>query len=120
MTNKNLFLALAVATMLPLQFAMADPIDLDLQVRIIDHKNNDGGHRTPILPPSTAIDDGTLYFYTPCDGCELRITDEDGDVVYSTIIPPSTSSIDLPADLDGTYELQVIRGNFCFYADVTL
>lgn len=120
MTKKHFLLTLALATMLPLQQLQAEPIILNLQVRIEDPINNDGGHRTPVLPPVIGIEDYTLYFNTPCDGCELRVVDGDGVVVYSTIIPISSSSLDLPSSLSGNYELQIISGNYCFYTEILL
>lgn len=120
MTKQKFFFLLAMVTMLPLQRVSADPAILNFQVRIIDHSNGEGRHRTPVLSPSLSIEDYTLYFDTPCDGCELRIVDEEGEVVYSITVPSSCSSIDLPSTLSGDYELQIIQGNFCFYAEIQL
>jgi hypothetical protein len=39
---------------------------------------------------------------------------------YETIIPENTSTITLPLNLSGEYELQIIRGNYCFYGPVEL
>ena len=39
---------------------------------------------------------------------------------YETIIPENTSTITLPLNLSGEYELQIIRGNYCFYGSVEL
>ena len=119
MTKQKFFFLLAMVTMLPLQRVSADSAPLNFQVSIIDHSNDTGRHRTPVLSPSVSIEDYTLYFDTPCDGCELRIVDEDG-VVYSTTIPASCSSLNLPSTLSGDYELQIIQGNFCFYAEIQL
>lgn len=118
MNRKHLFLMLAMAMMLPLQPLQADPELLDLQVNIIDPGNNSGQHRNPI--PSISIEDHTLYFNTPCDGCVLRLLDEDGEEVYSTVIPTSCTSLVLPSYLSGEYELQIIQGNICYYATINL
>lgn len=120
MTKQKFFFLLAMVTMLPLQRVCADPAPLNFQLSIIDHTNGGGRHRTPVLSPSVSIEEYTLYFDTPCDGCELRIVDEDGDIVYSTTIPSSCSSLDLPSTLSGDFELQIIQGNFCFYAGIQL
>ena len=120
MTKKHFLLTLALATMLPLQQLQAEPIILDWQVRIDNPTDNNGGHRDPIPEPTIGIEDYTLFFNTPCDGCELRVVDGDGVVVYSTIIPISSSSLDLPSSLSGNYELQIISGNYCFYTEIQL
>ena len=74
----------------------------------------------PVLVPSVSIEDYTLYFTTPCDGCTLRLLDENDVVVYSTVISAGTTSLVLPSYLSGEYEIQIIRGNICFYGYITL
>lgn len=118
MTKKNFLFTLVLATMLPLQPLQADPIDLNWHVIIIDPTDHQGGHRSPVQPPIVGIEDYTIYFTTPCDGCVLRIVDENGDVVYSTVIPAACTSLDLPSSLSGDYELQIISGIYCFYAEI--
>ena len=61
-----------------------------------------------------------LTFETPCDGCVLQLVDENEDVVYTTIIPAGTTTLALPSDLEGTYELQIIDGDTLYYADIEL
>ena len=111
---------LAMAMMLPLQPLNADPTDLLLQVSFDDPLNDPDGHRTPITVPSVSIEDHTLYFNTHCDGYVLRLLDEDGEEVYSTIIPTSCTNLVLPSYLSGEYELQIIQGNICYYATINL
>lgn len=76
--------------------------------------------KTPVLPPSVSLDDYTLYFNTPCDGCTLNIVDENYVVVYTLVIPSGTTSLVLPSTLSGKYELQLIRGNYLFWGVITL
>ena len=57
---------------------------------------------------------------TSCDGCILRLINEDGDVEYAIEIPENTSTITLPFYLYGEYELQILRGNYCFFGFVEL
>lgn len=109
---------LAMATMLPLQPLQADPEILDIGVNIIDPGDNEGQHRNPI--PTVSLEDHTLYFDTPCDGCTLRLLDENDEVVYTTIIPAYCLSLVLPSYLSGEYELQIIEGNICYYATINL
>ena len=76
--------------------------------------------RSPVRIPSVSILDHTLYFASSCDGCTLRLVNEDGDVEYAVEIPENTSTITLPFYLSGEYELQIIRGNYCFFGFVEL
>ena len=76
--------------------------------------------KTPIIPPNVSLDDHTLYFDTPCDGCVLNIVDGNDVVVYTLVIPTGTTSLVLPATLYGEYELQIISGKYLFYGTIDL
>ena len=76
--------------------------------------------KSPVVAPTVYIDGNVLTFETPCDGCPLQLVDEDGDVVYTTVIPEDTTTLTLPADLEGTFELQIIRGDWMFYGEIEL
>ena len=76
--------------------------------------------KSPVLAPTVYIAGNVLTFETPCDGCVLQLVDENDDVVYTTIIPAGTTSLILPSTLSGTFELQIIRDNWLFYADIIL
>ena len=91
------------------------------QVTIYDPTNQNGGcPKKPILPPTISLDDHTLYFDTPCDGCTLNIVDSNDTVVYTTVIPTGATSLVLPATLSGKYGLQIISGNYLFYGTIDL
>ena len=123
MTTKKIFLLSLAMALLPLSSvcvsALAGPVYLQVRIEDPEH-NQDNKNRTPVLIPEVSIEDCTLYFTTPCDGCTLRLVDEDGQVVYTTVIPDNADELDLPSYLSGDYELQIIRGNFCFYGDISL
>ena len=92
-----------------------------LYVGIIDPTKPDGPvKRSPIRIPSVSIDGHTLYFNTPCDGCRLQLFNEDGKLQYVITIPENSESIELPSYLTGEYEIQIIRGRYCFYGYITL
>lgn len=94
---------------------------VQLQVRIDDPEENQPPvPRTPVLIPEVSIEDYTLYFDTPCDGCVLRVVNELGVAEYTTVIPVDADELVLPSYLSGDYELQIIRDNWCFYGDITL
>ena len=100
---------------------LAQPVEVELQVCFEDPKVNQPSEpRSPILIPSVGLDGYTLLFYTPCDGCTLRVVSCDEVVEYTTVIPAGATSLTLPSYLSGNYELQIIRGNFCFYGDISL
>ena len=76
--------------------------------------------KSPILAPTVYIDGNVLTFETSCDGCVLQLVDEDDDVVYTIVIPAGTTTLVLPATLEGTFELQINDGEWLFYADIEL
>lgn len=99
----------------------ANQEDVDLQVGYEDpDEGNDGQHRGPVHIPDVSLDGYSLIFNTPCDGCTLRLLDENDIVVYSTVIPTGTTSLMLPSYLSGEYEIQIIRGNIYFYGYIIL
>lgn len=120
MKARKLFSVIVMAAMLPMTTVKADPLPLNLQVRYEDPMEGMPFPRTPIQVPSIGIEDHTLYFNTPCDGCELRLIDGDGEEVYTTIIPTPCASLVLPTSLSGEYELQIIQGAICFYTIIEL
>lgn len=94
---------------------------IPLQVTDINPTTFPNGHpKGPVAIPSVSIDDHTLYFGTPCDGCTLNVVDSNDVVVYTTVIPVGATSLVLPSTLSGEYELQIIQGNYCFYGPITL
>ena len=122
MTKKSIIISL-LAAMLSLGnvSVYANPELIDLEVGIEDPEHGDSGQqKTPVTIPDISLEDHTLYFYTSCDGCTLRLLDENDKVAYSTIIPTNTTSLVLPSTLSGEYEIQIIQGNICFYGYINL
>lgn len=122
--NKTIFMLIAISIMAfsASTYAAVNTVDpIPLEGGIIDPTNdNDGPHKGPVQVPEVSLDGHTLYFFTPCDGCTLNLVDENDDVVYTLVIPSGTTSLALPSDLSGEYELQIIRGNYCFWGTITL
>lgn len=99
-----LFLSLMIG-MLSLSSIQANAarVNVELQVEYEDPTTNQGeSHRGPVLVPEVGIEDYTLTFTTPCYGYTLELLDEDGDVVYTTIVTSDT--LVLPSTLEGEYE----------------
>lgn len=122
--NKTIFMLIAISIMAfsASTYAAVNTVDpIPLEGGIIDPTNdNDGPHKGPVQVPEVSLDDHTLYFFTPCDGCTLNLVDENDVVVYTLVIPAGTTSLALPATLSGNFELQIIRGNYCFWGEITL
>ncbi|MBR3481249.1 MAG: hypothetical protein IKQ59_12425 [Prevotella sp.] len=70
------------------------------------------------MVPEVGIEDYTLTFSTPCYGFTLELLDEDGDVVYTTVITSTT--VNLPSTLSGEYQLRLYPtgGTIYFYGYV--
>lgn len=111
-------------TLLPLsssQMLAQTPEDLDLEIGYNDPINGgDGFERGSISIPHVGIDGYTLYFYTPCDGCVLRLSDENDNVAYSTVIPTGAATLILPSYLSGIYKIEIIQGFYCFWGFIEL
>ena len=111
-----------IMALLPLssvRVSAEDPDDIDLEAGYVDPENGQNDYpRTPILIPHVSINGYTLKFYTPCDGCTLRLIDESGSVVYATVIPVGTNTLILPSYLSGEYKIEIIQGIYCFWGYV--
>ena len=117
-----MLIAISIMAFSASTYAAVNTVDpIPLEGGIIDPTNdNDGPHKGPVQVPEVSLDDHTLYFFTPCDGCTLNLVDENDVVVYTLVIPAGTTSLALPATLSGNFELQIIRGNYCFWGEITL
>lgn len=92
-----------------------------LHVRKVDSADSAKSvKRSSVKTPSLSLENHTLYFNTSCDGCTLQLLDESGNVKYTKVIPENTSDITLPSDMAGGCELQIIRGQYCFYGLIDL
>lgn len=120
MKKRFLFFVLTLA-LLPMSNVTVMAIPINFNVGYENPQNpQDDDKRTLTLVPEVEIEDYTLTFYTPCDGCVLRLLDENDIVVYSTIIPTSTTELVLPSYLSGDYEIQIVQGNLYFWGYVNL
>lgn len=124
MKKKRLLMFGLVMALLPYTSVCVNaenPGDIDLEVGYVDPDcTKDDDQRSPILVPHVGIDGYTLTFFTHCDGCTLRLLDEDNNVVYSAVISSGTSTLVLPSYLSGDYRIEIIRGAFCFWGYVEL
>lgn len=120
---KKLIICFSLLLMVSFSYACVQSVSshLYLQVRIVDPTVHDEPiGRGPVDIPSLGLEGYNLLFYTSCDGCALHLLAGNGDVEYSIVIPSETTSIVLPSYLSGEYEVQIIRGQYCFYGNVEL
>lgn len=81
-----------------------------------DDSNTRDKSRTTVKRPIAYITGHTLYI-NDCEGCVLQLV-QNGEVGYSIVITSDT--VELPETFTGDYELQILRGNICFWTDVEL
>lgn len=118
MERKRLLFLLMMA-LLPLSslhVSAQNPDDIDLEAGYIDPSSGEESTpRSPVLIPHVGINGYSLIFYTPCDGCILRLSDENDNVVYTTVIPTGSTTLVLPSYLSGDYKIEIIQGIYCFW-----
>ena len=92
-----------------------------LTVSIIDDQPISHGHpRTPMMVPTVYIDDYTLLFEANHPDYVLNIKDEDGDVVYSTVVSSTQTQVVLPSTLSGDYQIELVVDNLLFMGWINL
>ena len=92
-----------------------------LTVSIIDEQPISHGHpRSPEETPIVYIDDYTLLFEANHPDYVLNIKDEDGDVVYSTVVYSAQTQVVLPSTLSGDYQIELVVGNLLFKGWIVL
>lgn len=91
-----------------------DLTPIPLEVRIFDPTLP----KSPVQIPIVYITNYTLTFDESCDSCILRLVNDDDEVEYVTVITSNT--LILPSTLEGEYEIQIIRDNWCFYGYIEL
>ena len=75
--------------------------------------------KAPALPPYVEQEGYTLTFGSHAD-YTLCLLDENENVVYTTYIPDSVSSVALPSYLSGTFEIRLLTDSVYFYGYITL
>lgn len=80
----------------------------------------DPNPKAPVRPPIIYQDSHRLIFATSCDGSTLQLVDTNSNEVYSIVIPVGTIFLNLPISFNGTYELQIISGNWLFHGVIIL
>ena len=79
--------------------------------------------RTPIVAPQVGQADHTLYFPDETDlVLNLYSVDEDGDetLEYTTAVSATTTEVQLPSSLSGTYIIEVVCDGLYFRGGIEL
>ena len=89
----------------------------------IEDDNSPVGNHTPKSPdetPTVYIEDYTLFFETNHPEYVLNIKDEDGDVVYTTVVYSAQTQAVLPSTLSGDYVIELAVDNLLFTGWINL
>lgn len=101
----------------------SNPTKLEFEVKIFTPVVTKPRPKAPAklpTPPEATLSENVLSFVDSHAEYTLFIIDEDGEEVYEAFIPENTSTITLPLNLSGEYELQLVSGQYCFYTNVIL
>lgn len=96
---------------------------LQLQVKADNSFDNDTNgtppSRTPIKGPSIGLCSNTLYLFGQFNNIVLRLVDND-IAIYSMDIPAGANEVELPADMQGIYELQLDDSKYIYYCEIEI
>ena len=74
---------------------------------------------TPIKGPSIGLCSNTLYLFGQFNNIVLRLVDND-IAIYSMDILTGANEVELPADMQGIYELQLDDGKYIYYCEIEI
>lgn len=111
-----LFTATCFATV-----SMATKLMVPLQVNYDDPSTPLGNnHKSMVDPPTVYIEDYTLSFEANHPEYLLSIRDEDGYVVYTTMVYSTETQVVLPTTLSGDYMIELAMGELLFTGWINL
>jgi hypothetical protein len=128
MKTKNfimrLALTIALFTITPFMHAW-EPVywGITIQLSLTEIRPEYGHPRTPIVAPQVGQTDHTLYFLDETDlFLNIYSVDEDGveTLEYSTAVPATTTEVQLPSTLSGTYIIEVVCDGLYFRGEIEL
>ena len=119
------FILLAVAMFLMTPVHAWEPVGVFIRIPLLltDVYPGIGLPRTPIEEPQIGQADHTLYFL---DETALTLNiyseDEDGNetLEFTTSVSATTTEVQLPSSLSGTYIIEVVRDTLCFRGEIEL
>lgn len=101
----------------------SNPTKLEFEVKIYTPVATKPRPKAPAklrTPPEATLDGNILTFLDSHDKYTLYIIGEDGEEVYEAPVPENISTITLPSDLSGEFELQLVSGVWCFFDYIEL
>ena len=120
---KSALLAAALFILSPVNAWEPTSISIRIPLTLSDIRPNPIHPRTPIEIPEVGQTDHTLYFLDEIDlFLNIYSVDEGGDetLEYSTAVPATTTEVQLPSSLSGTYIIEVVCDGLCFRGEIEL
>ena len=118
--KKRLLLLLCVCNFMLGTSVIAKEL-IPLQVCCLDDERIGHGYpKSPDETPTVYIEDYTLYFEANHPEYVLNIKDEDGDVVYTTVVYSAQTQVVLPSTLSGDYVIELAVDNLLFTGWINL
>ena len=117
---KKLLLFLISAFIFSTSVSAQELVPLTVCIEEDDQPGGNGHPRSPNETPIVYIDDYTLLFEANHPDYVLNIKDEDGDVVYSTVVSSTQTQVVLPSTLSGDYQIELVMGNWLFTGWINL
>ena len=117
---KKLLLFLISAFIFSTSVSAQELVPLTVCIEEDDQPGGNGHPRSPNETPIVYIDDYTLLFEANHPDYVLNIKDEDGDVVYSTVVSSTQTQVVLPSTLSGNYQIELVMGNWLFMGWINL
>ena len=97
--------------------AEGEDLAFDVKKKPRPSNNDVNMPHAPICIPKIALENHTLHFITPCTGLTLQLVQDD-EVCYETVI--TSDYLEIPSSITGVYELQILRGDYVFFAEIEL
>lgn len=117
---KKLLLLIVGAFMLSTNVPAQVLVPLTVCITENEQPGGPGHPRSPIEVPLVYIEDYTLSFEANHPDYVLIIKDEDGSVVYNTMVFSAQTEVFLPSTLSGDYEIDLVMGNWLFIGRIEL
>ena len=111
---KKLLLMIVGAFMLSTSLWAKTLVPLSVNIEDDDMPLGNGQPKSPTDPPTVYIEEYTLMFENYHPEYILNIKDENGIVVYSTVVHSTQTQVVLPSTLSGNYEIRLVLGFWVF------
>ncbi|WP_302952325.1 hypothetical protein [uncultured Prevotella sp.] len=98
-------------------------VQLIFDIKTLGKVNNGdidtGIHRTmPNIP--YVIQYEHILFISNLTFSSLRLLDTNDNIIYETPLEGNEKEVQLPSNIKGNFELQIIIGNICYYTNIQL